>query len=315
LGSDYLIPLLDLLIPRLLAGNPAPAPMPHLERWLARADVERSPERSAEAWLARRFGLEGLPVAPVALAVDEAPQPGHWLRADPVYARVERDTLVLHPGSILAIEPDEARELVASLRELFAPDGIEWHVPRPDRWYARVPPGELPETTPLAEALGQDVFRRLPHGTGRINWPSAMTEIQMLFSTHAVNLAREAARRPPINCVWFWGGGCLPARLESPYRVVYAADPFAAGLAHLSSARAEPPPQSPAALGAGALVVLDEPTHALDSAWFAGLGATIASHGGVRVVLPSVRDTCVATLTGAARWRILRRVRPLGAYA
>ena len=291
--------------------------MPHLERWLARADIAREPVASAEAWLAGRFGVEGLPVAPITLAVDESPQPGQWLRADPVFARVERDTFVLHHSGVLAITPDEAKSLVAALRELFAPDGLEFHVPRPDRWYVRVPPGEMPETTALPDALGQDVFRRLPRGSGRINWPSAMTEIQMLFSTHPVNLAREAARRPPINCVWFWGGGTLPARLESPYRIVYANDPFAAGLAHFSSTRVEPLPQSPAALGEAGpgLVVLDASTQALDETWFAPMAPMLGRHEKVRIVMPTGRDTLVATLTRAARWRLFRRPRPLSSHA
>ena len=82
--------------------------MPHLERWLARARIAREPGASAEAWLAARYGLEGAPVAAVTLAIDEAPQPGHWLRADPVYAQVERDSIVLHHAAMLAIRPGAA---------------------------------------------------------------------------------------------------------------------------------------------------------------------------------------------------------------
>src|SRR5687767_4419569 len=125
--------MLDLVIPGLLPATSPQTRLPHLERWLARSDPVRDPARSGEAWLGRRYGLDPAPVAAVSLAVDEAPQPGQWLRADPVHARVERDTLVLHPAGMLAIEADEARELVAALREHFAADGMEFHVPRPDR--------------------------------------------------------------------------------------------------------------------------------------------------------------------------------------
>lgn len=309
----YLIRLsLDLLIPGLLPARDEKR-FPNLERWLARADPARDEATSGEAWLARRFGLEGVPVAPVTLAIDESPQPGAWLRADPVYVRVERDTLVLHDASILEISPDEARELVRALRELFAGDGIEFRAPRPDRWYARVPREELPQTTPLAEALGADVFRKLPRGPGRINWPSAVTEIQMLFSTHAVNLAREAARRPPINGVWFWGEGTLPGAIRSPYSRLYADSPFAAGLAHLASARLDPVPATLEAIEAGdsVLAVLRQS----DDAWFAGLGGAIARFRSVRLVLPSPRGTLVATLAPSARWRLFRPARALSTYA
>lgn len=321
---------LDLLVPGLLPPA-SELRLPHLERWLARADVAHDAAATAEAWLSKRFGLHGVPVAPVTLAVDEAPQPGQWLRADPVYARVERDSLVLHHAAVLAIEPEEARALVESLRELFEPDGIEFRVPRPNRWYARVPAGELPETTPLAEAIGRDVFRRLPRGEGRINWPSAVTEIQMLFATHPVNLAREAVRKPPINAVWFWGGGVLPRDLTSPFQRVYAEEPFASGLAHLAAAEwADPPQRVQSVEGAGdMLVVLDEAARCLDEGnlpgwessarrldneWFAGLGTAIGRFGQVRIVLPAGGRVLVATLTASSRWRLFRARRPLGAH-
>lgn len=306
--------------------------MPQLERWLARAQTVREPSRSAEGWLARRFGLDPAPVAAVSLAVDEAPQPGQWLRADPVFARVERDTLVLHHAACLAITPDEARELVASLREHFASDGLEFRAPRPDRWYVRVPAGEVPASTPLAEALGRDVFGRLPRGGGRINWAGAITEAQMLMSTHPVNIARESLRKPPVNALWFWGEGALPERVPEIYRRVFAHDAFAAGLAHLSRAALAPPPAAPRDIGTGgaALVVLDAAANAInagdaeawhraaaaiDTAWLGAMGEMLGRHGEVRIILPSAQDTCVASLDRGARWRIFRRPRPLSAHA
>jgi hypothetical protein len=307
---------LDILIPGLF---PVPPEMrfPSLERWVARADLSREETTSAEAWLARRFGLEGLPVAAITLAVDEAPQPGAWMRADPVYVRVERDTLVLHDASVLEVAPEEARALVATLREHFASDGIEFRVPKPDRWYARVPKEELPVTTPLGEAVGADVFDRLPRGSGRINWPSAVTEVQMLFATHPVNLAREAERRPPINGIWFWGEGSLPAEVRSPYRRIHADDPFASGLGHLASAQVSPVPAAIDALEAEepALAVLDAASPGLDDAWFAKLGSTISRWGTVRLVMPSRTRTLIATLTRGARWRLFRTARPLESHA
>ena len=331
-GRLSLIPLLDLLIPGLLPAPGDCARLPHFERWLARADIVRDPALHAEAWLARRFGLDSLPVAAVTLAVDEAPQPGHWMRADPVFARVERDSLVLHHAAALAISADEARDLVATLRTHFEADGLAFHVPRPDRWYVRVPADELPATTPLPEAIGHDVFRRLPRGRGRINWATAITEAQMMLSGHAVNVAREARRQPPVNAVWFWGEGMLPRDLPRPYARIFASEPFAAGLAHLSGAALAPVPGSIAELegDAPALVVLDalqgaanagdaaqweRVARAMETHWLAPLPAALSRMAPVRLVLPSSRDTCVATLSAASRWRIFRRPRPLLAHA
>ena len=332
MGSNYLIPLLDILLPGLLPAASPQTRLPRLERWLARAELARDPSRGMEAWLGRAFGLDPAPVAAVSLAVDEAPQPGHWLRADPVYARVQGDTLVLHPAGMLSIEPDEARALVATLRDHFAADGMEFRVPRPDRWYVRVPAEESPVTLPLPEALGQDLFRHLPRGKGRIRWESALTEAQMMLSTHPVNIAREAARRPPVNAIWFWGEGALPRDLPRPYAQVFATDPFAAGLAHLSGATLAPPPPSPRDVAANGptLLVIDaaavawatgdatqweSAARSIDDAWLSGMGELLARFGRVRLILPARQDTCVATLSPSARWRFWRTERPVAKHA
>ena len=310
--------------------------LPHAERWLARADIGRVDSADAAAWLGARFELPSpVPVAPVTLAYDDARHEGLWLRADPVYARIERDTMTLHHASVLDIERTEADAIVATLQSLFAADGLEFRAPRPDRWYVRVPDGELPDTTPLDEVLGRDVFRRLPRGGGRINWLAAITEVQMVLATHAVNLRRESVRKPPINCVWFWGGGCVPAVASTPYALIYAEEPFARGLAALASVRAASPPGKFPAVdavraGESVLVVLDELSLArrggdepawmsaaqrIDDTWFATLDNALERFERVRIVLPTGRDTCVATITAGARWRLLRSRKPLASHA
>jgi len=322
---------LDLLIQGLLPPAAPSFRLPRLERWLARADLARDPAPDAEAWLAGRFGLDGTPVAAVTLAADDAPAEGTWLRADPVYARVQRDTMVLHDASVLEVTRAEADQLVAALQGLFGSDGFEFHAPFPDRWYVRVPEGELPRTTPLSRALGRDTFGLLPQGTGRVNWLSAITEAQMLLASHPVNIAREAARTPPINSVWFWGGGRTPHIASTPYASVYSDDPFARGLALLAGLAPQLPPARladlPARPGESTLVTLapvrqQDHEHAwkglaslLDLEWAGSFAGALARFGTVRLVLPSEKDTVVATLESGARWRWWRRARSLTAHA
>jgi hypothetical protein len=273
-------------------------------------------------------------VAAIEQAASGGGREGAWLRADPVHLRLERDAVTLHDATMLGVTRAEADALVAALRALFAPD-LELHAPAPDRWYARVAAGELPATTPLAAARGRNVFGMLPRGTGRFNWPSAITEAQMVMSGHDVNAQREAAGLPAINSVWFWGEGIAPAGLPRAYSEVYASEPFAAGLAALSGARLHAVPHAIGGLDLVAanesiLVVLDDlgaPLHrvdseswrkradALDDTWFRELGDAIARFGRVRLVLPSEKGTRIATLTAAARRRWYRRSRPLAAHA
>jgi len=332
---------LDLLVPDLLA--PAEAPkglrdlrLPALEKWLARADVERSAAVGPDAWLARRYGLvPPPPVAAIALAGEDAPRAGEWLRGDPVHLRIDGDSLVIHDASVLALGLEDARALVAALQAHFAQDGLRFHAVAADRWYVEVPQGEQPSTVPLDEARGRNAFGLLPSGGKRINWASAITEAQMVLSAHEVNQRREAAGEPAVNSVWFWGEGRTPGPLGRRYDEIHADAPFARGLGRLSAATVRrrpegigevdllPEPQS-------ALVVLDPltaPMHrvaidewraaadAMDERWFRELGAAIERFGTVRIVLPRAGDTLVATLGPAARRRWLRRARPLATHA
>ncbi len=332
---------LDLLVPDLLAGPGAPEAMralrlPALERWLARAGFEDAPAHDAMAWLAAAHGIAGpVPAAALALLGEGREAPGAWLRADPVHVRAAQDRLTLHAAGALGMAAPEAEALAATLAAHFAPDGIALHAVARERWYARVPAADVPETTPLDAALGRDLFGLLPRGGGRINWRSALTEAQMLLSTHPVNAEREARGLPAVNSVWFWGGGELPARVEHRYAEVHADDVFARGLGRASGASVHALPSGIGAVdlvaaGSRALVVLDAlaaPMRAgdldawraaaarLDADWFAALGEAAARFDTVRVVLPAAGRTRIATLTPAARWRWLRRARPLASHA
>jgi len=333
---------LDLLVPDLLPPPDAPAAMREarlrsLERWLARADLERSPAVGAAGWLAERFELpQPPPYAAVALAGESAEHPaGEWLRADPVHLRIEGDSVVVLDPSVLGLEREEADALVASLQRHFAADGLRFHAADRERWYVRVPEGERPTTVALEAVRGRDAFGRLPSGGGAIRWRSAITEAQMVLSAHEVNARREEQGRPAANSVWFWGEGATPERVDRPYALVLAHDTFARGLARLSGAELQAPPASLeqvdlVAESSAALVVLDEPAAALrrvdldawakaaarlDEDWFYGLGKAIDRFGGVRLVLPRANDTLVANLGASARRRWLRRSRPLASHA
>ncbi|HSN19595.1 MAG TPA: hypothetical protein VLS49_02890, partial [Usitatibacter sp.] len=173
---------LDLLVPDLLPPPDAPqalreARLPALERWLARADLERAGPVGAERWLAARFGLaEPAPFAAIALAGEEGPRPGAWLRADPVHLRIEGDSVVVLDPSVLGLEREEAEALAASLQRHVAADGLRFHAADRERWYVEVPEGERPKTVALEAVRGRDAFGQLPSGGTSFNWRSAITE-------------------------------------------------------------------------------------------------------------------------------------------
>ncbi len=332
---------LDLLVPDLLPPPDAPPAMREarlraLEKWLARADLERSPALGAQRWLAERFGLPWpAPVAAIALAGESGPRPGEWLRADPVHLRIDGDSVVVHDPSVLELDRGEADALAASLQRHFGGDGLRFHAVDPHRWYVELPEGERPKTVALEDVRGRNAFGQLPTGGRAIRWRSAITEAQMLLSAHEVNARRELEGRPSANSVWFWGEGATPERLDRPYALVHASDPFTRGLARLSGAELQAPPASLSevdlvAESNAALVVLQDlaaplarvdldawakAAARLDESWFHELGGAIERFGSVRLVLPRSRDTLVANLGQAARRRWLRRRRPLASHA
>jgi hypothetical protein len=328
---------LDLLIPDLLLPADAPPPfrelrLPVLEKWLASAEVTRVQAGSARDFLANAFGLpQPAPVAPIALAGEGGAFEGSWLRADPVFVRIAPNGAALHSADGLDIQPGEAEMLATALSAHFAADGLEFRAAAPDRWYVRVPRGEVPATTPLDAAVGRNAFALMPAATPGINWPAVLTEAQMVLAAHDVNTRREREQRPTVNSVWLWGGGEAPASLKSPYAAIYAGEPFARGLGSLSGT---PPSKVPADLGGvsaeSALVVIDtltrsarrgdagkwrEEANRLESAWFAGFGAALHRHRSVRAILPGPGFTLVATLRKPPLWHWIRKAEPLAAYA
>ncbi len=210
----------------------------------ARRFFDGGGDRGAPGWIAAEHGLATpIAYAAISLAGEGIETEGEWIRADPVHLRVDHDEVVLHDAAVLDLNTDETASLVAALQAHFAPDGLEFQAVSPERWYVRVPAGESPRTVPLENAIGRNVFGMLPRGTGRINWPSALTEAQMTLSSHDVNVRRGAAK-PAVNSVWFWGEGARPAGLSRHYGVVYAEDAFSLGVARLSGAQARAVPAS-----------------------------------------------------------------------
>jgi hypothetical protein len=332
---------LDLVVADLWPPTDAPAEMrtlrlPSLEKWLARADIRRVEARGAADWLAAAFGLRTpAPVAPIALAAESRVPDGAWLRADPVYLRIDRDMTAMHSAAQLAIGRDEADALVATLQAHFANDGLEFLAPSPERWYIHVPAGEIPETIPPGEARGRDAQRLLPVSRGSLNWAGLLTEAQMLLSSHDVNVRRENASRPPINSLWLWGGGELPASVACDYRRIYANEVFARGLGVLAQARVADVPRTLGELrdappNEWLLVVIDalsdlvqrgdaagwaDAARALERDWFDAIPQAVDRFGSVRVVLPGPKDTLIAGIGRAATRRWFRRRAPLSSYA
>ena len=303
----------ELAIPGLLAqGGRAGS----LELLLARGRrAAREPQR-IEAWLQEAFGLEGrLPAGALSvLGAGGAPGDASWTRADPVHMQILRERILLAPAAAFPVPRAEADALCAALNRHFA-GALEFRALDGARWCARLERDmDLGDEPPL-DMGGREATTR--------PGDALLTEVQMLLHADPTNAAREARGEPPLNSVWFWGAGRLPAAAESRWRSLTSDDPLALGLAKLSRAAARPLPASAAAwLEQSApdgrhLVVLDAAAglEALERDWFAPLAAALRANR-VGMITLHVPDAGLAaeTVRGDLR-RFWRRPKALETYA
>jgi len=229
-----------LFVPQLLPDPPGPADallrFPNLHRLLARARLQRTPADHSQAVLCAEFGVrvqgDDWPVAPLTLLADgHVPGADFWLRADPVHLQARQSDLVLVDSDRLGISATEAAALIESLNLHFSEEGLSFLAPAAQRWYIRVSQPARLRTIPPDQAAGRSIASLLPRGDDALAWHRRANEVQMLLHEHPVNAAREAAGTPPINSVWFWGGGRLPPSVAAEDAQVWALDPLARGLA------------------------------------------------------------------------------------
>ncbi|HSC81030.1 MAG TPA: hypothetical protein VLC08_11800 [Chitinolyticbacter sp.] len=306
--------------------------LPALACLLGRTRREHPAAIPFDAWLARRFGLAAMTVAPLTLALDlPGAEQGYWLRADPVHLRANRDELLLSDAGLLGITQAEADTLAAAINALIAEDGLTLYAPTPTRWYLRLPTDPGLSTTPLGAVVGRNIDGCLPQGTDAMRWHRLLNEIQMLLYTHRANDARFDAGKPQINSLWLWGGGSYPLADPpiAPADTVYGNDVLVRALVEAGKGKAEALPVDGRAVAASGMVVLDalaEPLRygdahgwreawlALEREWFSPLLARLQAGEIERLALSFPELGLAIDATPGLRWRFWRRPRlPWGA--
>jgi len=326
----------DLLPPPAFIPAHALPRQPALDWLVTKGDTALKPGAFLEEALLAECKSIG-PVAPLTLLADGGtPGQDTWLRADPVHLAVQRDNVQLLDSHVLQPTLAEAHAIAATVNAHFRQDDLQIEVRHDARWYVRVPAADLPEAAPLWRVSGASVFERLPTHSGRINWRSLQNEVAMLLHDHPVNLAREAAGRPAINGLWFWGGGALPEHTagKEPRRIV-ASLALARGMAlH----RGDRPVDLPGDIGSlvpstePTLVVLHQATRALrgnDAAdWLAAVEALHANWFApakqklltgeietLTLLLPNESASLATTVRPAMRRRFWRATKPWTTHA
>lgn len=287
----------DLLPPdaRYIAGGGPAAPA--LRRLLGRGDTQHFPAIDAEVWLCQAFEVEqreDWPVAALTAAVDGLDTGSDWwLRADPVYLQMQRNSAMTLAAPALTLSDAEAAALTASLNAHFSADNITITAAHPTRWYIRQPESAACAGPVLSAAAGRPLPRMAGGGAHASHWHRVLTEAQMVLHEHPVNQAREARRLPVVNSLLLWGGGRKPAVPGRHFSHVWSDDTLAAALAAQSDADCAAAPANAASwlarkpdAGGCHLITLDRAHHAarygepddwakavsmLDELWFAPL--------------------------------------------
>lgn len=222
--------------------------LPAVATLLGKSRFVRRPQ-PLSAHLAEPFGLTRVAHAAACARADGLDTAGrHWLFADPVNLRIDRDRALLADAGVMRIALDEAEALTAALSRHFSGEDWRFHAPAPGRWYVSLPAPLPVEPAPLPDVIGDNMDEHLPHGEAGLVLGRMLNEAQMLLFTHPVNEAREARGEARINSVWLWGGGEAPPPLPS---LPLCADPvLCQNLARAAGLALEPAPRTFAAWSA-----------------------------------------------------------------
>jgi hypothetical protein len=282
-------------IERAFAGGQS---LPALGLLLARGRARPLPETPWGALAMLAGGdLERWPVGPVSALGELSVPPRACLRVEPLGGEFEREGMFRLSAAGLQIAPAEAEALARAFGEVFARDGVQLEVAAPERWY-------LAWDARHASAPGWSGFRGPVRALARDERPAPpepglrllLSEVEMLFHAHPVNVTRRERGAPIIAGMHPWGGGALgegaPPR---PCEGGVPEEPYLAGLRRLGlvsgvAAREFVPGRSPADGFAWPLAVEEgaplEQLEMLDRAWGAPLlaGLRRGRLAGVRIV-------------------------------
>jgi hypothetical protein len=216
-----------------------------LAKALARADRLPPTVAGERAQLLRHFDIVpcGWPAAAITRQADVGDADGAcWLRVDPAWIRPEMTGARLFGwGRGVKVGVADIDAFLPALRPVFDDAGFVLDAPTHDRWYLRLPRDTwVPAFTDPADALGADIFDYLPQSEAGVDnaqvrrWRGLLNDIQIVLHTHPRNAKRIAAGLPPINALWFWGAGALPATVLTLHATVLSDDELLHSLAHVA---------------------------------------------------------------------------------
>ena len=172
-----------------------------------------------------------IPVALHQFPVDAGmPAPAHCVCAEFIHLQADKDNARLVPEPALTIADDESSQLLEALNDLIAADGLKVQRTVGGRCYMIGMPATGLDAWPAHAVANGKIANYLPRRADAGDWRRFLTEVQMLFHAHPVNVARAESRQLSINGMWFWGGNQNLQLEPVANTVVVTDDAYALGL-------------------------------------------------------------------------------------
>ncbi|GLQ87182.1 phosphoglycerate mutase [Dyella flagellata] len=195
-----------------------------------------------------------------------------WLSADPAWVQPDLTGARLMACGQLPLSMEEAEQLAEPLRAMFADEGMRLDVTSAHHWHLRLPAQtDLPEFAAPEAALGEDLYEHLPEGAQARRWRVLFNEAQVLLHQHPLNARRRERGLPPVNSLWFWGGGALPSRVATSLRGVIGEDLLLLALAKRAGIPAQRHTRLDAAQAGWLIDLEDQSADAIATEWWPGL--------------------------------------------
>ncbi len=164
-----------------------------------------------------------------------------WLSADPAWVQPDMNGVRLLACGRLGLSAKDARALADAVLPVIHDAGMQLEVSTPDRWHLKLPDDmPLPAFAAPEQAMGEDLSQHLPQGAEGRRWRMLLNDIQIVLHQHSLNAERRAQGLAPVNSLWLWGGGHLPAALPSRLKGVISDDLLLTALAHRAGMARQP---------------------------------------------------------------------------
>ncbi|MET0282371.1 MAG: hypothetical protein ABW278_14790 [Steroidobacteraceae bacterium] len=215
----------------------APPPLPALDSLLAAARrLDNAPDWRAGVLQALQAADASLPaIALVARGLPELASGTPLCLVTALHVVPGMSRVHLPADGILALDAVEREAWRDAFNREFGADQLLLHAV-PGGWVMQAACAAAARDADPHTLLGQPLARSAAAGEAERNLRRLGAEVEMWLAAHPLNAMREARRQPPLNCLWFSGGGhalALPTFGSLPGVVLSPSgpDPWVAGLA------------------------------------------------------------------------------------